>query len=1749
MTNCLACNSDSSKCENCVAGKYMDIDQNTTCYDTIPLGEYLLNPSFNLTKTCNSSLAGCVKCVNGSVCLQCSSITNLLKGVCSSLCPSSTYSYSTTISSGIISNQCLPCGIMNCSVCTPDAPNKCVSCLIDKYKDVSTTICYDNIPSTHYLVDSTAKTVDFCNSTLTNCVACSNGSYCTKCDPSKNLVLMEKVSTMICVDSCGDGMAAENFGGINLCMPCLIESCKTCSPDRANCTQCLSGFYRDIVSSKCYSSIPSNSYLNDSTQLLIATCNISIPSCFSCLNRQTCTSCSMGYLFTLGLRSSCVSDCPEGYYKSTNSLGNVCKTCQINNCSICNTDPAKCDKCITGNYMQLATQNCFNPVPSGFYIVDNTQMIIAFCNSSLKNCLECSGKGICLKCDINFYIFSNTSTSSYCLPKCPEGYYIEDVNGIKSCKACSVANCSDCSLQPPSICSQCKLGSYIDLSSNKSCYNTVPDGYFKINGTVNFCNSSIAGCDVCLNETYCVKCSIKNNMSLLLNAFCVSVCPLGFYINESVSGNTCQKCGIENCSLCYSYSPQHCEKCLNNRYIDKTTTKCYDTIPLTHYLSDSSQFIIETCNSSLNNCLTCSNKSFCSKCETNFSFYTTFNNFTYSKNCVNICPDGYYTNVSNSYSYCEVCKVENCSKCSQTEPSKCSECAGNKFLDVFSNNSCYDYIPSDHFLSKNSTNEIMPCNATLENCLECNNGSYCNKCSGKYSLSPLGKCVVSCPAGFYLNDSNNVCEKCLISNCSDCYTNRTKCFSCYDNYYLDFNQTQCYDNVPSDYFIIKNGSKNIVKSCNSSIDNCLSCNNETFCSSCAESFSLLQGFNSSSCLVNCPLGYTKNITTNFCEPCKLNGCLNCSPDQKQCFKCEDNMFLDLSTHTCIYEIPSTYYQIIVVNTTSNEIQPCAISLPNCFHCQNKDSCITCEDNYYFFNNSCQNCSILKGFTPNCSEICGDGLLFDSNRSGHQCDDGNNINGDGCDSNCQKEPNFYCSRTDPFTPDKCFEISPVEIQLILKPSDPTIVILRPSRKLKISDDGKHKSLLNVTIPNLDVSNYTLEFTLSNNSNDVIVKINYKVTVKNVYFSFNLIHPPKKQKQLNSSQNNPNSPLNFSRNDPLNVSTNSPNYNDPLNATSNDSNTTNSTSNSNRFLSNTDNSTIWSLTDDPDELSDENNVTISEKYYTDSLSITLYPYDHLDQKQTNDVKTLEKVQSGLTTTLVISTSGLSIFQALNVFWLMVDAMQIANFFLYINVLYPENVATYLKILSSANLNFIPNPFPSGTSSNDPDAQYKIFGERIVDQRAPTKFESLGKTSLFLKNAGLQVAILAVLWIIYLILVFSQNYLKQNNIVRPWTIHIDKFREKLEFSWFIQVHVMISLEFTLGCFLEIRDPSFQNATNISSSILSLMALIYISLFLFQILRVVNRKKTVVLKDEEFKRKYDILFEEYQKDHFMQRNYPALVLIKKYLMVFTLVIFHDQPLAELIILCVIFTSSMILLLIGRPFKRKLTNAIMIFSETVNIAILGLILHIYYLDLENQQLAVVPKEFTDEKVLYGWVIIALISSVLALYLVVYFRMQILTFMEFLKYLKESKTKYKDFLKDVFRKKHFNKPILKTFISKGSLPSCEMVDPYKDISDDNIDKKFYHTETLPETSFSKYIVTLKTKFTSNNTSNTTETLPDEKSPKSLSPESKEQKKASLIEEQKSFQKIIGKSGFAIGKSSPTKKTENNDEERCQKADP
>jgi cysteine-rich repeat protein len=61
----------------------------------------------------------------------------------------------------------------------------------------------------------------------------------------------------------------------------------------------------------------------------------------------------------------------------------------------------------------------------------------------------------------------------------------------------------------------------------------------------------------------------------------------------------------------------------------------------------------------------------------------------------------------------------------------------------------------------------------------------------------------------------------------------------------------------------------------------------------------------------------------------------------------------------------------------------------------------------------------------CTEICGDGFNWGT----YACDDGNLVNGDGCDDTCTVEANWVCGGGNDALPDICEPISLCDLTTI------------------------------------------------------------------------------------------------------------------------------------------------------------------------------------------------------------------------------------------------------------------------------------------------------------------------------------------------------------------------------------------------------------------------------------------------------------------------------------------------------------------------------------------------------------------------------------------------------------------------------------------------------------------------------------------------------------------------------------------------
>jgi cysteine-rich repeat protein len=97
-----------------------------------------------------------------------------------------------------------------------------------------------------------------------------------------------------------------------------------------------------------------------------------------------------------------------------------------------------------------------------------------------------------------------------------------------------------------------------------------------------------------------------------------------------------------------------------------------------------------------------------------------------------------------------------------------------------------------------------------------------------------------------------------------------------------------------------------------------------------------------------------------------------------------------------------------------------------FHFENGTECLACNaSNHMEFNGLFCECALgYRTSAKTCELICGDGRVITE-----ACDDGNNITGDGCSSNCTIEADYTCSGGSLFHASVCAYSSPISITLV------------------------------------------------------------------------------------------------------------------------------------------------------------------------------------------------------------------------------------------------------------------------------------------------------------------------------------------------------------------------------------------------------------------------------------------------------------------------------------------------------------------------------------------------------------------------------------------------------------------------------------------------------------------------------------------------------------------------------------------------
>ncbi|OHT13515.1 hypothetical protein TRFO_16275 [Tritrichomonas foetus] len=331
--------------------------------------------------------------------------------------------------------------------------------------------------------------------------------------------------------------------------------------------------------------------------------------------------------------------------------------------------------------------------------------------------------------------------------------------------------------------------------------------------------------------------------------------------------------------------------------------------------------------------------------------------------CIKECSSGYFIKQNSSTegfaAKCENCQnhknlIGDCQLCSSE--SVCTRCQGNQFLKVDKCVvKCDDGYYDSHYPNFYGYNGLCSkCDIPLKNCSQCPNSSVCTECKEEKWLQD-GSCINECQLHYYeksfgVNGIGKECQHCS-EGCHTCPGNN--CTSCFDSYFLELNkETLLYE----------------CQLCNSTIPDCILCDNSDICTSCEHGKYLTSSF---TCEEGCREGFYESNSSNngvglICLLCadSITNCYSCSSFDV-CTSCGSGKWLQ--NNKCVDKCSSeTYY-----HDTINGIKVCSVCkdvIFNCIECESSTKCIICDDEFVQFHGYCIN-ECPYGYVEDIQGIC------------------------------------------------------------------------------------------------------------------------------------------------------------------------------------------------------------------------------------------------------------------------------------------------------------------------------------------------------------------------------------------------------------------------------------------------------------------------------------------------------------------------------------------------------------------------------------------------------------------------------------------------------------------------------------------------------------------------------------------------------------------------------------------------------------
>ena len=309
------------------------------------------------------------------------------------------------------------------------------------------------------------------------------------------------------------------FNSDSECVGC-DTACSVCSGSTPNqCSVCNPGYFLQPASTTCLSTCP-DGYYKDTTNNICAACHTACSACTGSSNTE-CSTCNPGYfLQPPPATTTCINSCPPGY--GGDSTTRTCVQCHTY-CSICTGSlSTQCSACKPGYFLQPApaVTTCSSTCPARYWGNTVTRTCMA-CNDACAVCLD-ETNSQCTACNSGYFL---QPSSTICLNSCPTTGYWQDTTNHR-CATCHIY-CAICSGAGNAQCSACNSGYFKHPSANM-CSNSCPTGYWK-DTTNHICAPCDTSCMVCLDgtNTQCTTCKtgyFKQPSSII----CLNSCPTGY---------------------------------------------------------------------------------------------------------------------------------------------------------------------------------------------------------------------------------------------------------------------------------------------------------------------------------------------------------------------------------------------------------------------------------------------------------------------------------------------------------------------------------------------------------------------------------------------------------------------------------------------------------------------------------------------------------------------------------------------------------------------------------------------------------------------------------------------------------------------------------------------------------------------------------------------------------------------------------------------------------------------------------------------------------------------------------------------------------------------------------------------------------------------------------------------------------------------------------------------------------------------